>query len=74
MKRLIATTWLLLEGTRFRLYRHEPGNLNSLPSDIVVTIYEDTHGTLWIGCIAGYRTLATTCRICIDSCKPMRPS
>ncbi|MBU2551433.1 MAG: PAS domain S-box protein [Proteobacteria bacterium] len=38
---------------RFKLYRHEPDNPNSLPAEIVVTIYEDSRGVLWIACLGG---------------------
>ena len=41
------------QGKRFRLYRPEPDNPNSLASEIVVTIYEDASGILWIGCLGG---------------------
>ncbi|MCP4693935.1 MAG: hypothetical protein GY859_38225, partial [Desulfobacterales bacterium] len=40
-------------SAKFQLYRHEPGNPDSLPSDIVVTIYEDRAGVLWISCLGG---------------------
>jgi PAS domain S-box-containing protein len=38
---------------RFKHYRPEPGNINSLSSEIVVTIYEDRQGILWISCLGG---------------------
>lgn len=37
----------------FKLYRHDPDNPNSLASDIVVTIYEDSREMLWIACLGG---------------------
>ncbi|MBI9083181.1 MAG: response regulator [Desulfobacterales bacterium] len=40
-------------GKRFSLYRPEPGNPDSLSSEIVVTIYEDRHGILWIATLGG---------------------
>ena len=34
---------------KFIHYRNEPGNLRSLSSNKVITIYEDHHGDIWIG-------------------------
>ncbi len=42
-----------LSEERFKLYRPEPGNPNSLGSEIVVTIYEDKNDILWISCLGG---------------------
>ncbi len=44
-------------GAKFRLYRHDPADSNSLPSDIVVTIYEDRAGVPWISCLGGFARL-----------------
>lgn len=38
---------------RFTHYRHDPKNPNSISSDIVGPVYEDKHGTLWVGTLAG---------------------
>ena len=35
-------------GKRFKLYKPEPGNPNSLASEIVISIYEDSRNELWI--------------------------
>lgn len=37
----------------FAHYRHNPGDLNSISSDIVGAIHADEHGTLWVGTSAG---------------------
>jgi ligand-binding sensor domain-containing protein/signal transduction histidine kinase len=34
---------------RFKHYRHNPGDPNSLPSDNVVTIYQDRSRHIWVG-------------------------
>jgi len=34
---------------KFIKYKHNPGNLNSLASNNVFTIYEDSNGNLWVG-------------------------
>ena len=44
-------------GRRFALYRPEPGNPDSLSSEIVVTIYEDRRGDLWIATLGGLNRL-----------------
>ncbi len=36
------------EGKRFKLFRPEPGNKNSLAVEIVISIYEDSRNDLWI--------------------------
>ena len=36
------------DGTNFKVFKFDPGNPYSLPSDYVQTIYKDTHGDIWI--------------------------
>ncbi|HEX8530997.1 MAG TPA: two-component regulator propeller domain-containing protein, partial [Cytophagales bacterium] len=36
------------DGRQFVHYRHQPGNLHSLPADIVESLLEDCAGTLWV--------------------------
>ncbi len=38
---------------RFTCYRHNPGDPNSIGSDIVGPIHEDGDGALWVGTLAG---------------------
>jgi len=45
-------TWAGLnkyDGYDFKVYKHDPGNPNSLSNNIVKSIYEDQSGVLWIG-------------------------
>ena len=37
----------------FEHYLHDPGNLNSLSSDVILSVYQDGTGTLWLGTIDG---------------------
>ena len=37
----------------FKHYRHDIGNPNSLSNDVVLSIYQDQSGTIWIGTISG---------------------
>jgi DNA-binding NtrC family response regulator/ligand-binding sensor domain-containing protein len=41
------------DGYKFTVYKHDPGNLNSLSNNIVTTIYQDRSGVLWIGTEGG---------------------
>jgi len=36
------------DGTNFKVFKFEPNNPYSLPSNYVQTIYKDTHGDIWI--------------------------
>ncbi len=36
------------DGYRFKLFVNEPGNANSLSSNILETVYADAHGRIWI--------------------------
>lgn len=38
---------------RFRHYRHNPDDKDSLSNDIVTSIHEDEHGDIWVGTPAG---------------------
>ncbi|NIR47733.1 AAA domain-containing protein [candidate division KSB1 bacterium] len=37
------------DGYQFKIYKHEPGNANSLSDSFIRSIYEDRDGVLWIG-------------------------
>lgn len=37
------------DGSNFTVYRHQPGNPNSLPTNEVLCLYEDHNGNIWIG-------------------------
>ena len=41
------------DGYSFTIYKHEPGNPNSLSDNWVWTIHEDHLGALWIGTLSG---------------------
>lgn len=41
------------DGTSFTVYRHQPGDTSSLPTNEVVALHEDPSGTLWIGTNGG---------------------
>lgn len=41
------------DANRFKLFRPVPGNPDSLSSEIVITIYEDSAETLWISTLGG---------------------
>jgi len=45
--------YMITGPRRFKLYRPEPDNPDSLPTEIVVSIFEDTRGMLWIACLGG---------------------
>ena len=44
------------DGYRYRLYRHEPDNTDSLPEDFVTAITEDARNRIWLGSNNGYVT------------------
>ncbi|SFS60850.1 Signal transduction histidine kinase [Mucilaginibacter polytrichastri] len=37
------------DGTNFTVYRHRDGDINSLPINEILSLYEDKTGRLWIG-------------------------
>jgi diguanylate cyclase (GGDEF)-like protein len=37
------------DGYRFRVYKATPGVPGSLPDNVILAVYADAHGTLWIG-------------------------
>jgi ligand-binding sensor domain-containing protein len=41
------------DGYQFVIYRHDPGNINSLSGNYIRSIHEDTVGNLWIGTQGG---------------------
>jgi signal transduction histidine kinase/ligand-binding sensor domain-containing protein/CheY-like chemotaxis protein len=41
------------DGYTFKIYRKDPQKAGSLPSNHILTIYEDKKGDLWIGTITG---------------------
>ena len=41
------------DGVNFSVYRNEEGHLNSLPSDVVLCLFEDHLFNLWVGTSAG---------------------
>ena len=45
------------QNARFALYRHVPGQVNSLRSDVVMAVYEDPEGILWVGTDDGLDSL-----------------
>lgn len=47
------STKSLQENERFTCYKNIPSQKNSLSHDIVREIYEDSHGTIWIGTQGG---------------------
>src|SRR5438105_8605669 len=60
----------------FQRSRHEPGNLRSLPSDYVSSVFEDSHGLVWVG-TSGEATridkqTGQYTRFKLASAKPMR--
>ncbi|MCI0699058.1 SpoIIE family protein phosphatase [candidate division KSB1 bacterium] len=42
-----------MKSGAFTHYRHDPRNPKSISSDIVGPVYEDKHGMLWVGTLAG---------------------
>ncbi|HKI79791.1 MAG TPA: two-component regulator propeller domain-containing protein [Ignavibacteriaceae bacterium] len=47
----------LYDGYKFRIFRHQPGNINSLPDYAVNTICESDTGIFWIGTREGLSRL-----------------
>jgi len=41
------------DGYKVEVYRHEPGNKNSLPNNLIRCVFTDSHGTVWIGTTNG---------------------
>ncbi|MBV8571970.1 MAG: response regulator [Acidobacteriaceae bacterium] len=41
------------DGYSLTPYRHQPGNSNTVGDDLIIAIYEDRDGSLWIGTKAG---------------------
>lgn len=41
------------DGTRFRIYRHDPADSTSLPDNQIMSLYRDPHDILWVGTTAG---------------------
>jgi len=41
------------DGYNVEIYRHEPGNRNSLPNNLVRCVFTDSKGTLWVGTTNG---------------------
>ncbi|HEV8287017.1 MAG TPA: two-component regulator propeller domain-containing protein [Chitinophagaceae bacterium] len=37
------------DGYKVEIYRHEPGNKNSLPDNMVRSIFTDSRGVVWVG-------------------------
>ena len=46
----VATTDGLnrFDGINFKIFRHEPGNTNSINHSNVLALHEDVHGNIWI--------------------------
>src|ERR1700757_5468525 len=38
------------DGYRFKVFKHEPGNRNSLSGVFIYSLFKDRSGSLWIGC------------------------
>jgi signal transduction histidine kinase/ligand-binding sensor domain-containing protein/DNA-binding response OmpR family regulator len=45
------------DGTRFTVYRNQPGNSASLQSNEILSIYEDKKGNIWVGTGGGSLSL-----------------
>lgn len=45
------------DGTNFTVYRYAPGNLRSLQSNEILSLYEDPKGNLWVGTSGGYLSM-----------------
>lgn len=41
------------DGHRFRHYRHDPFNKNSLSNDVVMELFQDAGGNIWVGTADG---------------------
>lgn len=41
------------DGYNFKIYKNEPGNLNSLSNNYIWSIHQDEEGILWIGTFGG---------------------
>ncbi len=41
------------DGYNFKVFKHEPGDTTSLPSNELNIVYLDRNGTLWVGSLAG---------------------
>ncbi|HUH33350.1 MAG TPA: two-component regulator propeller domain-containing protein, partial [Daejeonella sp.] len=41
------------DGYKFKIYRRDPKNPGSLPSNHILNLYEDKAGVLWVGTITG---------------------
>jgi ligand-binding sensor domain-containing protein/two-component sensor histidine kinase len=41
------------DGYGFKVFRHDPGELNSLSSNYVLSLCEDSQGNIWIGTMKG---------------------
>ena len=41
------------DGYNFTIYRHEPGNKHSLPSNNITIVFEDRAGNIWVGTSGG---------------------
>ncbi len=37
------------DGTNFTVYRHKPGNPESLQANEILSLHEDMAGNLWVG-------------------------
>lgn len=37
------------DGYQFTVYRHQPGNIHSLPTNNVTCLFEDKQGNIWVG-------------------------
>src|SRR5260370_21424734 len=38
------------DGYKFKVFKHEPGNRNSLSGVFIYSLFKDRSGSLWIGC------------------------
>ncbi len=47
------------DGYEFKIYQHDPGNPNSLPTNEIHSLYADQNGLLWIGTAEGLVLLDT---------------
>jgi ligand-binding sensor domain-containing protein len=41
------------DGYKFKVFRHDPGDENSLSANVIEVVYEDQSGSLWIGTSGG---------------------
>ena len=42
------------DGYNFKIYKNDPGDINSLPNNTVYSVMIDNDGTLWVGTSAGF--------------------